>query len=63
MERLLRSLAQNHAMLLVEHDMDVVFAVAGQIIVMVDGHVLETGTPATIRASASVRDAYLGHRA
>jgi branched-chain amino acid transport system ATP-binding protein len=63
MERLLRSLAVNHAMLLVEHDMDVVFSVSGQVTVMVDGSVLETGTPATIRASASVRDAYLGHRA
>jgi branched-chain amino acid transport system ATP-binding protein len=62
-ERLLRSLAESHAMLLVEHDMDVVFAVAGQVTVMVEGRVLETGTPATIRASAAVRDAYLGHRA
>jgi len=63
MEQLLRSLALKHAMLLVEHDMDVVFAVAGQITVMVDGRVLEAGTPGTIRASGAVRDAYLGHRA
>jgi branched-chain amino acid transport system ATP-binding protein len=59
---LLRSLAQGHAMLLVEHDMDVVFAIAQKITVMVDGRVLESGTPASIRASAAVRDAYLGHR-
>jgi branched-chain amino acid transport system ATP-binding protein len=47
--------------LLVEHDMDVVFAVAHVVTVMVDGRVLATGTPGEIRASAAVRDAYLGH--
>jgi branched-chain amino acid transport system ATP-binding protein len=62
-EELLRSLAASHAMLLVEHDMDVVFAVADEVTVMVDGRVLETGTPDAIRRSAKVRDAYLGHRA
>ena len=60
---LLRRLAAHRTMLLVEHDMDVVFAVARQVTVMVDGRVLASGTPATIRASAAVRDAYLGHRA
>ncbi len=60
---LLRALAQDHAVLLIEHDMDVVFAVADSLTVMVDGRVLDEGTPAHIRASASVRDAYLGHAA
>ena len=60
---LLRALAADHAMLLVEHDMDVVFAVADEITVMVDGRVLESGSPDAIRRSAAVRDAYLGHRA
>ena len=60
---LLRRLTHEHAVLLVEHDMDVVFAVATEITVMVDGRVLESGPPAAIRASAAVRDAYLGHRA
>ncbi len=60
---LLRMLAADHAMLLVEHDMDVVFAVADEITVMVDGRVLESGSPEAIRSSAAVRDAYLGHRA
>jgi ABC-type branched-subunit amino acid transport system ATPase component len=59
---LLRTLAANFAMLLVEHDMDAVFAVADGITVMVDGRVLGTGSPAEIRRSAAVRDAYLGHR-
>ncbi len=49
--------------MLIEHDMDVVFAVADRITVMVDGRVLEQGPPAQIKASASVRDAYLGHAA
>ncbi len=63
MAGLLRALAADHATLLVEHDMDVVFAVAHEITVMVDGRVLESGTPDAVRRSAAVRDAYLGHRA
>jgi branched-chain amino acid transport system permease protein len=58
---LLRDLARDHAVLLVEHDMDVVFAVADVITVMVDGRVLAHGTPGDVRASVAVRDAYLGH--
>ena len=58
---LLRELARDHAVLLIEHDMDVVFAVADTMTVMVDGRVLEQGPPQQIRASATVRDAYLGH--
>ncbi len=60
---LLRELARDHAVMLIEHDMDVVFAVADRMTVMVDGRVLEQGPPAQIRASAAVRDAYLGHEA
>ncbi len=60
---LLRALASDHAVLLIEHDMDVVFAVADRLTVMVDGLVLDEGPPAHIRASARVRDAYLGHAA
>lgn len=60
---LLRELSRDHALLLIEHDMDVVFAVADTLTVMVDGRVLERGTPSEIRASAAVREAYLGHPA
>ena len=60
MVELLRTLKARHAILLVEHDMDAVFAVADVITVMVNGQVLESGPPAQIRASAAVRDAYLG---
>ena len=57
---LLRELAQDHAILLVEHDMDAVFAVANTLTVMVNGRVLESGTPAQIRSSRAVQEAYLG---
>jgi branched-chain amino acid transport system ATP-binding protein len=60
---LLRELARDHAVLLIEHDMDVVFSVADTMTVMVDGRVLERGPPARIRDSAAVREAYLGHEA
>ena len=60
MVALLQKLTPGHAILLVEHDMDAVFAVADLITVMVDGQVLESGPPAQIRSSAAVRQAYLG---
>lgn len=58
---LLKTLRAEHAILLVEHDMDAVFAVADLITVLVNGQVLASGTPETIRASADVQRAYLGH--
>jgi len=57
---LLRRLADAHTILLVEHDMDAVFAIATRITVMVNGEILESGTPAAIRASPAVQEAYLG---
>jgi len=47
-------------MILVEHDMDAVFALADTLTVMVDGNVLASGTPAQVRANAEVQNAYLG---
>jgi len=57
---LLKKLAADHSILLVEHDMDAVFAVADVLTVMVNGMVLESGAPASIRSSRAVREAYLG---
>ncbi len=57
---LLRGLVPGRAILLVEHDMDAVFALAGVITVMASGQVLESGPPALIRASPAVQQAYLG---
>lgn len=57
---LLRSLKQGHAILLVEHDMDAVFAVADRITVMVNGAVMASGSPDEVRRNPSVQAAYLG---
>lgn len=60
---LLRSLRHDHAILLVEHDMDAVFAVADRITVMVNGTVLASGDPAAVRGNPEVQNAYLGEHA
>jgi branched-chain amino acid transport system ATP-binding protein len=57
---LVRSLAAEHAILLVEHDMNAVFALADIVTVMVNGKVLLTDAPERVRADAQVRHAYLG---
>ena len=57
---LLRSVARERTLVLIEHDMDAVFSFADVVTVLVSGRVLETGTAEQIRGSASVRTAYLG---
>jgi branched-chain amino acid transport system ATP-binding protein len=60
MVALLLRIKKDHAMMLVEHDMDAVFTLADQLTVMVNGQVIATGTPAEVRADAGVQAAYLG---
>jgi branched-chain amino acid transport system ATP-binding protein len=60
MVRLLETLKGRLTILLVEHDMDAVFALADRISVMVYGRLIATGSPQQIRSSAEVRAAYLG---
>ena len=57
---LLNSLRGTTTMLLVEHDMDVVFSLADKISVLVYGKIIATDTPQAIRANRDVREAYLG---
>ncbi|WP_281973166.1 ABC transporter ATP-binding protein [Ruegeria faecimaris] len=59
----LDGLREEAPILLVEHDMDAVFALADRISVLVYGKVIATGTADEIRASREVRDAYLGDEA
>jgi branched-chain amino acid transport system ATP-binding protein len=60
MVELLQRLKPAHAIMLVEHDMDAVFALADRLTVMVNGEVIAHGTPAEVRADAGVQAAYLG---
>ena len=60
---LLEQLKAEHAVLLVEHDMDAVFRIADRITVMVNGEVIATDLPARIRANREVQVAYLGSQA
>ncbi|CAH0235399.1 ABC transporter ATP-binding protein [Roseomonas sp. CECT 9278] len=57
---LLTRLRAAYTILLVEHDMQAVFALADRISVLVYGRIIATGTVAAIRANAAVRAAYLG---
>ncbi|MEC9431915.1 MAG: ABC transporter ATP-binding protein [Pseudomonadota bacterium] len=60
---LIREIAEGRTLMIVEHDMDVVFSLADRISVLVYGEIVATGTPERIRADARVREAYLGEEA
>jgi branched-chain amino acid transport system ATP-binding protein len=57
---MIRQVSQGRTLLMVEHDMGVVFDLADRISVLVYGELIATGTPTEIRANAAVREAYLG---
>jgi branched-chain amino acid transport system ATP-binding protein len=57
---LIRRLTEGRTMVIIEHDMDVVFSLADRITVLHHGEILATGTPQEIRDNPEVRGAYLG---
>jgi branched-chain amino acid transport system ATP-binding protein len=60
---LIRKISEGRTLMIVEHDMGVVFGLADRISVLVYGEIIATGPPAEIRASAKVKEAYLGEEA
>jgi branched-chain amino acid transport system ATP-binding protein len=60
---LIRRLTEGRTLLIVEHDMSVVFGLADRISVLVYGHIIASGTPDEIRSDPKVKEAYLGEEA
>jgi branched-chain amino acid transport system ATP-binding protein len=57
---LIRRVSEGRTLVMVEHDMSVVFGLADRISVLVYGQIIATGAPAEIRANPAVQEAYLG---
>jgi branched-chain amino acid transport system ATP-binding protein len=57
---LIRRVTEGKTLVMVEHDMGVVFGLADRISVLVYGQIIATDTPAAIRSNAAVQEAYLG---
>ena len=62
MTRILATLKEHCTILLVEHDMDAVFALADRVTVLVAGKAIKTGSPEAIRRDPEVKSVYLGRR-
>ncbi|MDA1100605.1 MAG: ABC transporter ATP-binding protein [Proteobacteria bacterium] len=60
MVQLIRKVTEGKTLVMVEHDMGVIFDVADRISVLVYGEIIESDTPEVVRASAKVKEAYLG---
>src|SRR6267143_1549073 len=59
-EQLIRDVTVGKTLIMVEHDMGVIFDLADRISVLVYGEIIATGAPADIRSNAAVQEAYLG---
>jgi len=60
MLELIRTVTVGRSLLVIEHDMQIVFNLAERISVLVYGQVIASGTPEAVRADARVQEAYLG---
>ena len=60
---LIRRLTEGRTLLIIEHDMSVVFGLADRISVLVYGQIIASGTPEEVRGNSKVKEAYLGEEA
>jgi branched-chain amino acid transport system permease protein len=58
--KLLKSIGRGRTLVVIDHDMDALFELAGRVTVLHQGRILAEGTPDEIKANASVQEAYLG---